>query len=265
MNLQDRTERRRAAGTVLARRAVRVTEPRDLDPQGEPYARVVTGRHIGGPGPQSGQAPGARCGERRCAGDEFGRGRAWHSVHHRVEERPQQRLGLGQHHRAVRHVERHGMGLGRHGSRQHPDPVEIVRGQRSGPPGVVVRGAQPGQQQPARDELEREHPGSAPEGRGGGGVGVRPRPCQDRQRVPYGHHQRRYHVGADVAPDDRQLLRTPLIGGRGATVRIPERDQAGTGRIRGEEDCGAAGQFRDLVECCRREPVHSDVRFLKFD
>ncbi len=157
------------------------------------------------------------------------------------------------------------MGGRRHRRRQLAEPFQVVAAQRPDPPGVVLGAAQPRQQQPACDELEAEQRGGAPERGGGGGVGDDARPGQDRQGVPYGKPQCRNRTRKQIVPEYGQLRQRVRSAGRGAPVRVPERDTAGTGRVPGDEDRGAAGQFGDLGRGCHRVSVHGDVEFLKFD
>ncbi|CAO0826117.1 hypothetical protein SMICM17S_09176 [Streptomyces microflavus] len=232
----------------------------DLDTQREPYARVVTGRHIGRPGPPLGQVLRLPCGERGARRGEPGGGRPGQPVRHRVQERPQQPLRFGQQQRPVRRravLQRGRVGGGRHRRREFPDPLQVPGAERPDPPGVLVGGAQARQQKTPGDELQAQQCGGAPEGGRGGGLAVGPRPCQHRQGLPYGKVQGGHGTAPEVGPDHDELRRDPGRVGRGATVRVPEGDQAGTGRIRGDEDRGAAGQLGNLGRRCRGVPVHS--------
>ncbi len=256
VDLQYGAEGRVAAGDVLLRRC----EARDLDAQRQPYAPVVARRDIGGPRPQRGQVLGGRNGVGRSAGDPGGAGRARQPVGDRVHELPQHRLRRGQHQGIRRGVQRHGVGRRRHGGRQDADPLQVGRRQRADAPCVVGGGAQAGEQQSARGELQGQERRGAPEGGRGGGVRKGPRPRQHRQRVGRGDHQCRDRPGAEAVVGDHEFAQAPGPRGRWAAVRVPEGDQARPRRIRGQEDRGAAGQFVDLVERCRRKPVHTDTR-----
>ncbi len=240
-------------------------EPRQLDPQGDPYARVVTGGDIGGPGALLGQPLRPGAGERRAGGGRRRGGCARQPVRDRVEERAQQPLGGGQPERPLRGVQRYCVRAGRHRSRQFAHPFPVLGGERSGPPGVVIGGAQARQQPPVGDELERDEGSRTPEGGGRGGVRGRARPGQYRQSVPYRQHKGPYGPCGDAVRDDGQFLDGAGEGGRPAAVGAPEGDLAGACRVRRQEDRGAADEFGDPGERCRRRPVHSDAESLKFD
>lgn len=157
------------------------------------------------------------------------------------------------------------MGQGRHRGGERPDPRLVVRGQRTGPPGVVVRGGEPRQQQSPGGELESEESGRTPEGGRVGGMCREPGTRQYRQRVADREQPCRYAVHPCVGADDGQLRHAAGAVRRAAAVRMPEGDAAGASGIPGQEDHGAGGECGDLGERCRRESLHSDAEFLKFD
>lgn len=92
-----------------------------------------------------------------------------------------------------------------------------------------------------------------------------PGPGQKRNRTCHGHKRRVDHERVCVGADDGQLLHGAKGGRRFRAARMPESDPAGSGRIRRQEDRGAAGEFGDPGKRCRGDPLHSENVFLKFD
>lgn len=240
-------------------------EAGQFEPEREPDARVVHGRHVGGPRPVLGNGPGFVGREGGPAGRERGRRGSGQRVGHRIGERAEQRLGLGQQQGFVWGqfgcVAGHAYGGGqrdRVGGRRHRGSERAEFGQftgaeRPGAPRVVVAGCEAGQQEAARDEVQGEEGRGAPEGgRGGGGV-REPGTGEQRQGVPYGQG-----AGGDghdlerVAVDDRDPgvvagsvagVRQRFAVGQRFTVRRPEGDLSGAGRLGGKEDGGVAEEF----------------------
>ena len=127
-------------------------------------------------------------GEGLPGGVRRGRG-AGQGVGDRVQEGAHQRLRLGQPQRA-RGRAAGPRGPVRQGRGDRPQVRDVVRVERSGPPGVVARRRQAGQQPAARDQAQRVQCGRAPAGGGGVGGGVAPGPDEQRQGLADRQRQR---------------------------------------------------------------------------
>src|SRR5690606_8155977 len=167
----------------------------------------------------------------------------------RVQEGTQKALGLGQAY-GTRIVQGRGVRFRRHGGRESAHRFEVLAGQRAHPPGVMIVGGQPGQQQTAGQQVQGVHGGGTPEQRGPVPVPGSPRTREQRQRGAHGQQ----HGGNTHGPDARAVRQhdgdvldgRPLTrdGRRARSVGAPEGDPAGAGGHAGQEQRVAVGRRR---------------------
>lgn len=164
------------------------------------------------------------------------------------EEVAQQPLRAGQQQRPVRR-ERHGVRLRWHRGGHFPQRLRVTRGQSPYPPGVVIAGGQPRQEQAARRKARRQFVRGTPEG--GGPVFLRQharvravegccRPAQEDGRRCARHRRPQRAAPAPDPPGRpsraRAEPRRPVAGTRSGP---PVRDRtAGTRRSSGPVPVG---------------------------